>query len=71
VNQEEACWTAVSETPRIKEIGERVRHAWIAAAEAGLDKNKSTLALISIERLLGADGLLARFQAKGYRIDGP
>jgi uncharacterized protein YbaP (TraB family) len=71
VNQEAACWAAVSSAPQIKEIGERARSAWIAAVEEALDKNRSTLAMQGIERLLGNDGLLAMFAAKGYVVEGP
>jgi len=71
VNQDAACWAAVSDAPRIKQIGDRIRYAWIAAAEKDLEQNRSTFALLSIERLLGPEGLLATFQAKGYSVEGP
>jgi uncharacterized protein YbaP (TraB family) len=71
VNEEDACWTAVSESPRIKEMGDRVRDTYLGAVENALNKNKSTVALLSIERLLGADGMLERFKAKGYSVEGP
>jgi uncharacterized protein YbaP (TraB family) len=71
INQEAACWAAVSDAPRIKKIGDRVRFLWMEAAEKALEQNKSTLALVSIERLIGAEGLLATFQKKGYSVEGP
>jgi uncharacterized protein YbaP (TraB family) len=68
---EAACWEAVSRSPRIREVGERARAAWIKAAEDALAKNKTTLALQSIERLLGPQGALSIFRAAGYQIEGP
>jgi uncharacterized protein YbaP (TraB family) len=71
VDQEAACWAALSNSPRIKQIGEQARNAWIAAADEMLEKNKTTLALQSMNRLLGPEGLLAQFRAKGYTVEGP
>jgi uncharacterized protein YbaP (TraB family) len=68
---ETACWEAVSRSPRIREVGERARAAWIKAAADALVKNKTTLGLQSIERLLGPEGALAKFRAAGYQIEGP
>lgn len=70
-NQEAACWEAVSSSPRIKEIGDRARADWLAAADKALDKNSTTLALQSMDRLLGSDGLLQIFRSKGYQVEGP
>jgi uncharacterized protein YbaP (TraB family) len=70
-NQEAACWEAVSSSPRIKEIGDRARTMWLAAAEAALEKNRTTLALQAMHRLLGPNGVLEIFRAKGYEVEGP
>ncbi|MEP7243588.1 MAG: TraB/GumN family protein [Gammaproteobacteria bacterium] len=70
-DQEAACWEAVSNSPRIKELGERARNAWIAAAEEELAENQTTLALQRIERLLGPQGALTKLHAAGYAIEGP
>lgn len=70
-DQEAACWEAVSSSPRIKELGERARRAWVTAAEEALAKNRTTLALQRIERLLGPEGALSKFAAAGYQIEGP
>jgi uncharacterized protein YbaP (TraB family) len=71
VNQDAACWAAVTSAPQIKEIADRARIAWITAVEEALEKNSSTLALQGVERLLGKEGLLAQFAAKGYAVEGP
>lgn len=70
-DQEAACWEAVSSSPRIRDLGERARRAWVGAAEEALQKNQTTLALQRIERLLGPEGALAKLGAAGYQIEGP
>jgi uncharacterized protein YbaP (TraB family) len=66
-----ACWTAIANSPRIRALAERARSSWVEAVDAALERNTSTLALQSIDRLLGADGLLETLRAKGYSIEGP
>jgi uncharacterized protein YbaP (TraB family) len=69
--QQEACWAALSSGPRLNELGVRVKSSWIEAAEDALAKNRVTLALQSMDRLLGPDGILAALQSKGYDVEGP
>jgi len=66
-----ACWTAIANSPRLRALAERARSSWVEAVDAALERNTSTLALQSIDRLLGADGLLETLRAKGYSIEGP
>jgi hypothetical protein len=44
---------------------------WLIEAEDALARNKSTLAVQSMDRLLGDDGILATLRAKGYQVEGP
>jgi uncharacterized protein YbaP (TraB family) len=69
--QQAACWAALMSGPQIKELGERVKNSWIEAAEDALAKNRATLALQSMDRLLGPEGILAVLQSKGYVVEGP
>jgi uncharacterized protein YbaP (TraB family) len=69
--QATACWAALSSGPQVKELGAHLRDAWIAAAEESLARNRVTLALQSMDRLLGSDGILAALQSKGYAVEGP
>ena len=39
--------------------------------EDAITRNKSTLAVQSMDRLLGDDGILAALRAKGYTVEGP
>jgi hypothetical protein len=40
-------------------------------AEDALVRNKTTLAVQSMDRLLGNDGILAALRTKGYTVEGP
>jgi hypothetical protein len=44
---------------------------WMHAAEQALGNNESTFAVLDIDRLLDADGLLERLRSKGYSIIEP
>ena len=74
--QWEACSSAITEAGIGKRLGfgdagQKVRTKWLAAAEAALDKNQVTFATLDMKDLLGANGFLARFRAKGYTVLAP
>jgi len=74
-DQRAACIAAVSSNPRLAEqlrqARQRVDGDWIAAADAAIARNASTLAVLPIVELLRPDGRLARLRAKGYAIEDP
>jgi uncharacterized protein YbaP (TraB family) len=70
-NQREVCISALSNSPRIKALVDRVAQAWSAEAEAALTRNQASFAMRPIYELLDAQGPLARFRAEGYRVEGP
>jgi hypothetical protein len=45
--------------------------SWLEKAESALARNRSTVALVSIPQLLGADGVLATLRARGYAVLEP
>lgn len=53
------------------DLRKRVKAAWIAAAEKSLSRNRSTLAVLSMNELTSPDGMLAVLRAKGYQIEEP
>ena len=74
--QWEACSSAITEAGIGKRLGfgdanQKVRDKWMAAADAALNKNSVTFAALSMNDLLGANGFLARFKAKGYTVLAP
>jgi len=74
-DQRAACLAAVSSNARLaeqlKEAKQRVDADWLAAAESALAKNASTLALLPMGDLTGAEGRLAQLRAKGYAVEEP
>jgi len=70
-NNRVACWDVITSVPRVKELTERAKHEWLAAAEASLQQYRTSLALCGIRELLADDGVLAQFRNKGYAVTGP
>jgi uncharacterized protein YbaP (TraB family) len=69
------CFDAVLLVPSLRAEFERfkaqVDEAWMAAAEKALRSNASTVGVLPMGMLLGADGWLERFRVKGYEIHTP
>lgn len=61
----------VAEKNGMQDLTARVEAAWLASAEAALQKNASTFALLPIGRLMADDGYLAALRARGYEIVAP
>jgi len=66
-----ACLAAVSNSARVRDLVIRAQDDWLIEAEDALTRNKSTLAVQSMDRLLGDNGILAALRAKGYTVEGP
>ena len=66
-----ACVAAVSTSERVRELITRAEANWLIAAEDGLARNRGTLAVQSMDRLLGERGVLATFRSLGYSVQGP
>jgi uncharacterized protein YbaP (TraB family) len=66
-----ACIAAVSNSERVRALIARAQDDWLIATEDSLNRNRGTLAVQSMDRLLGEHGALAALRAKGYTVDGP
>jgi hypothetical protein len=66
-----ACLAAVSSSERIRNLVIRAQEDWLIEAQDAIARNKSTLAVQSMDRLLGNDGILATLRTKGYTVEGP
>lgn len=76
VDQASACIAVVLNSSLVQERGladlpERTTVAWLAAAEAALARNASTVAVLPVDRILAPDGYLARLKARGYVVQEP
>jgi uncharacterized protein YbaP (TraB family) len=70
-NQREVCISALSNSPRIKALVDRVVLAWSIEAESALSRDRVSFAMRPIYELLDSDGPLAKFRAEGYIVQGP
>ena len=70
-NQREVCLAAVSNSPRMKALVDTAQQTWLDEAEAALTRNRVTFAMRPIYDLLDPNGVLAKFRAEGYRVEGP
>jgi uncharacterized protein YbaP (TraB family) len=66
-----ACIAAVSNSERVRKLIAQAQDDWLIAVEDSLNRNRGTLAVQSMDRLLGEHGALAALRAKGYSVEGP
>ena len=66
-----ACLAAVSTSERVRNLVIKAQDDWLIEAEDAMARNKSTLAVQSMDRLLGDDGILSQLRTKGYIVEGP
>jgi len=71
LSEDARCWAMISNAPRIRKLADAAREGWVSAVREGLEQNSGTLALQSIDRLLGPDGLLQTLRDQGYAVEGP
>jgi hypothetical protein len=76
VDQASTCIAVVMNSQLARERGwtdlpARAAAAWLDAAEHALARNPSTIAVLSIDRLLAPEGYLAALRAKGYTVEEP
>lgn len=65
------CIEAVSTSNRVRDLIARAQEDWFLSVEDALARNRSTLAVQSMDRLLGERGTLAILRKEGYEVEGP
>jgi uncharacterized protein YbaP (TraB family) len=76
-DREDACGRVMLNASGFKDVVEgqsieqRMDAAWMDAVDTALTNNRSTFALLRVNALLRADGLLARLEARGYKVERP
>jgi len=70
-DQQNACPNAISSAPEIKPLIEKAQSDWLVLVDAALAKSTISLAMQSMDRVLGEDGVLAYLRSKGYAVRGP
>ena len=66
-----ACIAAVSTSERVRSLIARAQDDWLIAVTDSLARNRGTLAVQSMDRLLGEHGALATLRGRGYSVEGP
>jgi uncharacterized protein YbaP (TraB family) len=66
-----ACIAAVSSSDRVRDLITQAQDDWFLSVEDALSRNRSTLAVQSMDRLLGDNGTLAILRKEGYEVEGP
>jgi len=66
-----ACVAAVSTSERVRTLIARAQDDWLLVVQDSLAHNRGTLAVQSMDRLLGEGGALAALRARGYTVEGP
>ena len=70
-----ACFDAVMSVSRFRneydQVSARLDALWISSAEQALERNRSTVAVVGIKKLLAVDGWLAQLRSRGYGIREP
>jgi hypothetical protein len=62
---------AIAQEKGIDRLPERVRAAWVDAADGALRKHATSLALLPMAEILKPDGYLAALKARGVAIEAP
>lgn len=75
-HQQDQCLSAVGGTEFAQKMGmtdvaQRIKYAWLKAAETSLAKNQKATALLPMDQLLSTDGYLAALQARGFEVTAP
>lgn len=70
-DQQETCWSALQQSPKIAAIRRQFDEAWFALAVESVEKHDVSLAVVPIVELFGQNGVLALMRARGYTIDEP
>ncbi|WP_448098121.1 TraB/GumN family protein [Luteibacter yeojuensis] len=70
------CLNAVTEGGVAQRIGladvpGAIRTRWLAAVDEAVASNAQTVAIVSIDDLLGTEGYLAALKARGYAVESP
>jgi len=65
------CVAAVSTSDRVRNLIAQAQADWLIAVRDSLARNRGTLAVQSMDRLLGEGGALATLRANGYLVEGP
>ena len=59
------------ESERVRTLIARAEDDWLVVVQDSLRRNRGTLAVQSMDRLLGEHGELEALRQRGYQVEGP
>lgn len=69
--QQEVCWSALQQSPKIAALRAQFDEAWFRLALEGLEAHPVTLAVVPIDELYKRGGVLQRMRERGYLVEEP
>lgn len=66
-----SCFQALTTPPALQQVFRHASELWITHAERALNANKNTFAVLDINLLLPADGLIHTLRERGYEVIEP
>ena len=70
-DQQETCWEALQQSPKIAGIRKQFDEAWFKLAVESVETHDVSLAVVPITELFGRRGVLALMRERGYDVDEP
>jgi uncharacterized protein YbaP (TraB family) len=71
IDNRATCLEAVSGSERVRALVAQAQQDWMTAVAQALAQNRTTLALQSMDLLLGPNGTLETLRRMGYTVEGP
>lgn len=69
--QQEVCWSALQQSPKIAALRSQFDEGWFALALDSLERLPVTLAVVPIDELYKRNGVLERMRARGFLVEEP
>lgn len=69
--QQEVCWSALQQSPKIAALRSQFDEGWFALALDSLERLPVALAVVPIDELYKRNGVLERMRARGFLVEEP
>ena len=69
--QQETCWSALMQSPRVADIRRQFDEQWLQLVYHSLENHSISLAVVPITELFKKNGVLDLLRARGYLVEEP
>jgi hypothetical protein len=69
--QQETCWSALMQSPRVADIRRQFDEQWLKLVYDSLENHSISLAVVPITELFKKNGVLDLLRSRGYRVEEP